>query len=71
MKFLDPKTSQKEINRKRFEVLSALAKGNITTQEAKQLCGAANAIHQKSVYVARGDAEYLRLDPPSMSNLSH
>lgn len=70
MKFFDPQVCAKEVNRQRFDVLKALAKGRITTAEAKRLCGVTNAINQKAVFVARGDAEYVRLEA-GVSSLSH
>ena len=70
MKFFEDGLTKLELNKFRFEVLQDLARGKITAQEAKQLCGVKNAIDQNAVFVPKEDSSYLRLEG-STSSLSH
>ena len=70
MKFFEEGLTKAQLNQFRFEVLQDLAKGKITAQEARELCGVKNAINQNAVFVPKEDSSYLRLDG-SASALSH
>ena len=70
VKKLKDNASIQELNRFRFEVTRRLARGRITTKEAKELLGVQTAINQAAVYVGSEDREYVRVKG-MVSSLAH
>ena len=70
LKFFENGLTKSELNKFRFEVLQDLARGKITAQEAKQLCGVKNTINQNAVFVPKEGSSYVRLEGGT-SSLSH
>ena len=70
MEFFQEGLTKAELNKFRFEVLQDLARGKITAQEARQLCGVKNTMDQNPVFISKEDTDYLRLGG-RISRLSH
>lgn len=62
MKTLKEGMSVTQLNQYRFKVMRGLARGTITTKEAKDLLGVQTAINQAASYVASEEREYVRVE---------
>lgn len=62
MKTLKKGASVNELNQFRFKVMRGLARGAITTKQAKDMLGVQTAINQAAVYVGTEDKEYVRVE---------
>jgi hypothetical protein len=70
VKTLKDAMSSTEINQFRFRVMRGLARGSISSKQAKAILGVQTAINQSATYVGNEDKEYVRVEG-LVSSLAH
>ncbi|MBT5330732.1 MAG: hypothetical protein HOL48_03015 [Porticoccaceae bacterium] len=70
MKTIKDGMSVTHLNQFRFKVMRGLARGTITTKEAKDMLGVQTAINQAASYVANDESDYVRVEG-MVSALAH